>query len=133
MAVSSLHRVSSCLFSRREDLGSSLGKAFTVDTQLKSVGGSSESSQKDHSSDKNGSKPFVKSIKILSQMILDRSKILHELSLHLIKHVKKVQMKGSLYQPMYTTKDPLCIRKYGFREEKSLNKLYFNNTLNKNM
>ncbi|XP_016348009.1 FGFR1 oncogene partner-like isoform X2 [Sinocyclocheilus anshuiensis] len=40
---------------RREGLGSSLGKAFTADTQLKSVGGSSESSQKDHSSDKNGS------------------------------------------------------------------------------
>ncbi|XP_016348016.1 FGFR1 oncogene partner-like isoform X9 [Sinocyclocheilus anshuiensis] len=39
----------------REGLGSSLGKAFTADTQLKSVGGSSESSQKDHSSDKNGS------------------------------------------------------------------------------
>lgn len=36
---------------RREGLGSSLGKA---DTQLKSAGGSSESSQKDHSSDKNG-------------------------------------------------------------------------------
>ncbi|KTG06613.1 hypothetical protein cypCar_00005641, partial [Cyprinus carpio] len=47
-------RVSSCLFSRREGLGSSLGKAFTADTQLKSAGGSSESSQKDHSSDKNG-------------------------------------------------------------------------------
>uniref|UniRef100_A0A672NVL9 Centrosomal protein 43 n=1 Tax=Sinocyclocheilus grahami TaxID=75366 RepID=A0A672NVL9_SINGR len=40
---------------RREGLGSSLGKAFTADTQLKSAGGSSESSQKDHSSDKNGS------------------------------------------------------------------------------
>uniref|UniRef100_A0A8C1A4C2 Centrosomal protein 43 n=1 Tax=Cyprinus carpio carpio TaxID=630221 RepID=A0A8C1A4C2_CYPCA len=39
---------------RREGLGSSLGKAFTADTQLKSAGGSSESSQKDHSSDKNG-------------------------------------------------------------------------------
>uniref|UniRef100_A0A672NWZ1 Centrosomal protein 43 n=1 Tax=Sinocyclocheilus grahami TaxID=75366 RepID=A0A672NWZ1_SINGR len=39
----------------REGLGSSLGKAFTADTQLKSAGGSSESSQKDHSSDKNGS------------------------------------------------------------------------------
>ncbi|XP_042602046.1 FGFR1 oncogene partner isoform X8 [Cyprinus carpio] len=38
----------------REGLGSSLGKAFTADTQLKSAGGSSESSQKDHSSDKNG-------------------------------------------------------------------------------
>uniref|UniRef100_A0A8C0YHA6 Centrosomal protein 43 n=1 Tax=Cyprinus carpio carpio TaxID=630221 RepID=A0A8C0YHA6_CYPCA len=38
---------------RREGLGSSLGKAFTADTQLKSAGGSSESSQKDHSSDKN--------------------------------------------------------------------------------
>ncbi|XP_058611560.1 FGFR1 oncogene partner isoform X6 [Onychostoma macrolepis] len=39
---------------RREGLGSSLGKAFKADTQLKSAGGSSESSQKDHSSDKNG-------------------------------------------------------------------------------
>uniref|UniRef100_A0A673JS06 Centrosomal protein 43 n=1 Tax=Sinocyclocheilus rhinocerous TaxID=307959 RepID=A0A673JS06_9TELE len=39
---------------RREGLGSSLGKAFTADTQLKSAGGSPESSQKDHSSDKNG-------------------------------------------------------------------------------
>ncbi|XP_016391577.1 FGFR1 oncogene partner-like isoform X7 [Sinocyclocheilus rhinocerous] len=38
----------------REGLGSSLGKAFTADTQLKSAGGSPESSQKDHSSDKNG-------------------------------------------------------------------------------
>ncbi|XP_058611562.1 FGFR1 oncogene partner isoform X8 [Onychostoma macrolepis] len=38
----------------REGLGSSLGKAFKADTQLKSAGGSSESSQKDHSSDKNG-------------------------------------------------------------------------------
>uniref|UniRef100_A0A673JSJ3 Centrosomal protein 43 n=1 Tax=Sinocyclocheilus rhinocerous TaxID=307959 RepID=A0A673JSJ3_9TELE len=46
--------VSSGLFSRREGLGSSLGKAFTADTQLKSAGGSPESSQKDHSSDKNG-------------------------------------------------------------------------------
>ncbi|XP_058611561.1 FGFR1 oncogene partner isoform X7 [Onychostoma macrolepis] len=46
--------VSSCPFSRREGLGSSLGKAFKADTQLKSAGGSSESSQKDHSSDKNG-------------------------------------------------------------------------------
>ncbi len=71
-------------------MGSSLGKA---DTQLKSAGGSSESSQKDHSSDKNGSKTFFKSIKILSPVILDRSKILHELSLNLIK---KQKMKGSL-------------------------------------
>uniref|UniRef100_A0A9J8AJH8 Centrosomal protein 43 n=1 Tax=Cyprinus carpio carpio TaxID=630221 RepID=A0A9J8AJH8_CYPCA len=47
-------RVSSGLFSRREGLGSSLGKAFTADMQLKSAGGSPESSQKDHSSDKNG-------------------------------------------------------------------------------
>uniref|UniRef100_A0A671NBF3 Centrosomal protein 43 n=1 Tax=Sinocyclocheilus anshuiensis TaxID=1608454 RepID=A0A671NBF3_9TELE len=47
-------RVSSGLFSRREGLGSSLGKAFTADTQLKSAGGSPESSQKDHSSYKNG-------------------------------------------------------------------------------
>uniref|UniRef100_A0A8C1MGS8 Centrosomal protein 43 n=1 Tax=Cyprinus carpio TaxID=7962 RepID=A0A8C1MGS8_CYPCA len=39
---------------RREGLGSSLGKAFTADMQLKSAGGSPESSQKDHSSDKNG-------------------------------------------------------------------------------
>ncbi|XP_067273677.1 FGFR1 oncogene partner isoform X2 [Pseudorasbora parva] len=41
---------------RREDSGSSLGKAFTTDAQLKSAGGSisAESSQKDHSSDKNG-------------------------------------------------------------------------------
>uniref|UniRef100_A0A671NFG1 Centrosomal protein 43 n=1 Tax=Sinocyclocheilus anshuiensis TaxID=1608454 RepID=A0A671NFG1_9TELE len=39
---------------RREGLGSSLGKAFTADTQLKSAGGSPESSQKDHSSYKNG-------------------------------------------------------------------------------
>uniref|UniRef100_A0A9J7Y4J1 Centrosomal protein 43 n=1 Tax=Cyprinus carpio carpio TaxID=630221 RepID=A0A9J7Y4J1_CYPCA len=38
----------------REGLGSSLGKAFTADMQLKSAGGSPESSQKDHSSDKNG-------------------------------------------------------------------------------
>ncbi|XP_067273683.1 FGFR1 oncogene partner isoform X7 [Pseudorasbora parva] len=40
----------------REDSGSSLGKAFTTDAQLKSAGGSisAESSQKDHSSDKNG-------------------------------------------------------------------------------
>uniref|UniRef100_A0A671N7D2 Centrosomal protein 43 n=1 Tax=Sinocyclocheilus anshuiensis TaxID=1608454 RepID=A0A671N7D2_9TELE len=38
----------------REGLGSSLGKAFTADTQLKSAGGSPESSQKDHSSYKNG-------------------------------------------------------------------------------
>uniref|UniRef100_A0A9J7Z6T7 Centrosomal protein 43 n=1 Tax=Cyprinus carpio carpio TaxID=630221 RepID=A0A9J7Z6T7_CYPCA len=47
-------QVSSGLFSRREGLGSSLGKAFTADMQLKSAGGSPESSQKDHSSDKNG-------------------------------------------------------------------------------
>uniref|UniRef100_A0A8C2PZE1 Centrosomal protein 43 n=1 Tax=Cyprinus carpio TaxID=7962 RepID=A0A8C2PZE1_CYPCA len=39
---------------QREGLGSSLGKAFTADMQLKSAGGSPESSQKDHSSDKNG-------------------------------------------------------------------------------
>ncbi|XP_059354574.1 centrosomal protein 43-like isoform X3 [Carassius carassius] len=39
---------------RREGLGSSLGKSFTADTQLKSAGGSPESSQKDHSSDRNG-------------------------------------------------------------------------------
>ncbi|XP_056096059.1 FGFR1 oncogene partner isoform X2 [Rhinichthys klamathensis goyatoka] len=41
---------------RREGSGSSLGKAFTTDAQLKSAGGSisAESSQKDHSSDKNG-------------------------------------------------------------------------------
>ncbi|XP_051732316.1 FGFR1 oncogene partner isoform X2 [Ctenopharyngodon idella] len=41
---------------RREGLGSSLGKAFAIDAQLKSTGGSisAESSQKDHSSDKNG-------------------------------------------------------------------------------
>ncbi|XDV42277.1 hypothetical protein PO909_010974 [Leuciscus waleckii] len=41
---------------RREGSGSSLGKAFATDAQLKSVGGSisAESSQKDHSSDKNG-------------------------------------------------------------------------------
>ncbi|XP_026088565.1 FGFR1 oncogene partner isoform X1 [Carassius auratus] len=39
---------------RREGLGSSLGKSFTADTQLQSAGGSPESSQKDHSSDKNG-------------------------------------------------------------------------------
>ncbi|XP_056096063.1 FGFR1 oncogene partner isoform X6 [Rhinichthys klamathensis goyatoka] len=40
----------------REGSGSSLGKAFTTDAQLKSAGGSisAESSQKDHSSDKNG-------------------------------------------------------------------------------
>ncbi|XP_051732320.1 FGFR1 oncogene partner isoform X6 [Ctenopharyngodon idella] len=40
----------------REGLGSSLGKAFAIDAQLKSTGGSisAESSQKDHSSDKNG-------------------------------------------------------------------------------
>ncbi|XP_059354577.1 centrosomal protein 43-like isoform X6 [Carassius carassius] len=38
----------------REGLGSSLGKSFTADTQLKSAGGSPESSQKDHSSDRNG-------------------------------------------------------------------------------
>ncbi|RXN06252.1 FGFR1 oncogene partner-like isoform X1 [Labeo rohita] len=38
---------------RREGLGSSLGKAFTADAQLKSSGGSPESSQKEHSSDKN--------------------------------------------------------------------------------
>ncbi|XP_052442341.1 centrosomal protein 43 isoform X7 [Carassius gibelio] len=37
-----------------EGLGSSLGKAFMADAQLKSAGGSFESSQKDHSSDKNG-------------------------------------------------------------------------------
>ncbi|XP_050994668.1 FGFR1 oncogene partner isoform X14 [Labeo rohita] len=37
----------------REGLGSSLGKAFTADAQLKSSGGSPESSQKEHSSDKN--------------------------------------------------------------------------------
>ncbi|XP_052442336.1 centrosomal protein 43 isoform X3 [Carassius gibelio] len=39
---------------RGEGLGSSLGKAFMADAQLKSAGGSFESSQKDHSSDKNG-------------------------------------------------------------------------------
>ncbi|XP_043075487.1 FGFR1 oncogene partner isoform X6 [Puntigrus tetrazona] len=39
---------------RREGSGSGLGKAFTADTQLKSAGGSPESSQKDNSSDKNG-------------------------------------------------------------------------------
>ncbi|XP_052391436.1 centrosomal protein 43 isoform X5 [Carassius gibelio] len=39
---------------RREGLGSSLGKSFTADTQLQSAGGSPESSQKDHSSYKNG-------------------------------------------------------------------------------
>lgn len=81
MAVSSLYkvhavslRVSSCLFFRREGLGSSLGKAFAIDAQLKSTGGSisAESSQKDHSSDKNGSKPVVKPITIiLSKMMLD--------------------------------------------------------------
>ncbi|XP_043075489.1 FGFR1 oncogene partner isoform X8 [Puntigrus tetrazona] len=38
----------------REGSGSGLGKAFTADTQLKSAGGSPESSQKDNSSDKNG-------------------------------------------------------------------------------
>uniref|UniRef100_A0A8C1TNI4 Centrosomal protein 43 n=1 Tax=Cyprinus carpio TaxID=7962 RepID=A0A8C1TNI4_CYPCA len=43
---------------RREGLGSSLGKAFTADMQLKSAGGSPESSQKDHSSDKNGTSRY---------------------------------------------------------------------------
>uniref|UniRef100_A0A8C1TM89 Centrosomal protein 43 n=1 Tax=Cyprinus carpio TaxID=7962 RepID=A0A8C1TM89_CYPCA len=42
----------------REGLGSSLGKAFTADMQLKSAGGSPESSQKDHSSDKNGTSRY---------------------------------------------------------------------------
>ncbi|XP_050994663.1 FGFR1 oncogene partner isoform X9 [Labeo rohita] len=57
---------------RREGLGSSLGKAFTADAQLKSSGGSPESSQKEHSSDKNGTSSFKdKGVKETASPLLD--------------------------------------------------------------
>lgn len=73
MAVNSLHKESHpvCFF-RREGLGSSLGKAFTADAQLKSSGGSPESSQKEHSSDKNGSKLFVKPNLIIKEHVQNK-------------------------------------------------------------
>ncbi|XP_050994664.1 FGFR1 oncogene partner isoform X10 [Labeo rohita] len=56
----------------REGLGSSLGKAFTADAQLKSSGGSPESSQKEHSSDKNGTSSFKdKGVKETASPLLD--------------------------------------------------------------